>query len=205
MHWDLYPSRLAGGRKTKYDHLLYEPLTYCGVTNYTGAWLARVKMSARTFAARITEQGLTPLEALSRPDRNGNCLKPLTDAELAEERKRQRKKRTLCATGGGLPGFRATVGTDKETIALGTFNSATEATYAINAAMTRLPEDWQPEDHWQIKEPFAEERIQEINRQVEEVLADNFPERFGPNRLKETEDNPPQENDDALVATANEA
>jgi len=205
MDWDTYPLIPLGGRRSKHDRILYEPFTYCGVTNYTGAWLKRVKMAPATFIGRVTKQGLTPLAALTRPDGKGNCLKPLTDAELAAEKKRLRKKRTMYATGGGIPGYRATIGTDNPTIELGTFDSAAEATYAINAAMARLPEDWHPEDYWEIKKPLSEELTWELNRKVEEALAKHFPERFRSIRLTETGYEPVEPNDDSVVASASES
>jgi hypothetical protein len=178
MDWRMYPNRPVLGKGTKHRDLLYQPLTFCGVTNYVGAWLKRVNMSRNTFIARVTRQGLTPLEALTRPDSHGNCLRSLTPEELETERRRLLKARTGYCWGGAIPGYRPTIGVGTATIALGTFDSADEAASALNTAMAQLPGDWRPEDRYRLNQPLTDDAFQRIEGAVRHKLAEHFPERF---------------------------
>jgi hypothetical protein len=125
---------------------LNQPVHYDGETNTLAEWVARAGMKRSTVLSRITQQRMTPLAALCKPDRNGNHLPSLTP-----QHERPGDSKTLSwtlhlepfdlNTRHGPTRVSARYRETGETIDLGAFNSRNEAIHAANTAAALLESD----------------------------------------------------------------
>lgn len=174
-------------RSRKTDPTMRQRLTLCGVTRWVKDWCKRAGIRPATVADRVQRQGMSVLAALTKPDANGNRLRPLTPVEYAAEAKAYRNEHTrVWALGCGTLGYQAVLETSRGRIDLGTYPIESEAVLALNTAMTLTPDDWQPEDHYPLGPPASDPGLAQIKQSVEERITDLFPELpIGPNAVIE--------------------
>jgi hypothetical protein len=164
----------------KNNDFLRQPFTFCGVTRRLRDWIGQAKLNPTVVIDRVQRQGLTLHAALTKPDRDNNALRPLTPAEYEAEARAYRRKHTTHLTStfkpeGPTP-YDPVIETSRGRIRLGTYANRAEATYALNTAMTLLPSEWGPDDHFPDATRVPATQAFGIANDVEALVAALFPE-----------------------------
>jgi hypothetical protein len=129
----------------------YRKVTFCGVTRSLKEWIKESGIREATVYDRVVIRGQDPVQALTTPDREGNCLKPLTAEYLESHRKAQQRARSGAISVGNAGGYTHAAGimAHGRKIFLGTFNSWKEAAFAFNRAVDLLPGEYDPSDKYE--------------------------------------------------------
>lgn len=162
VEYDGFFSASSGRRPLKSRSMWgYREVTICGVTKSLKEWIKESGIRQETVYDRVVGRGQSPVQALTTPDREGNCLKPITAEYLESHRKAQQKARSGAISVGNGDDWTHVAGVmaHGRKIFLGTFNSWKEAAFAFNRAVDLLPGEYDPSDKYQVADPGLETKL----------------------------------------------
>jgi hypothetical protein len=149
-------------------------VTYCGITKRLKEWVRESGLRQETVRARLARK-MDPVAALTTPDRDGHCLKPLDAEYLESHRKTQQKARSGaksiscgddCTHVAGIMAY-------GRKIFLGTHNTRAEAVFAFNRAVDLLPGEYEASDKYEADgealDPTTRVRIENAVRLIFEA------------------------------------